>query len=69
MAPPHTAVPPPSTALFLLLLLHRVRERHVQTGLGREEARARVENNDLPNAVLVSERCPWNEVDLIIDSL
>eukprot|EP00903_Cladosiphon_okamuranus_P016033 g14804.t2 len=47
----------------------RVRERHVQTGLGREEARVRVESNDLPNALLVSERCPWGEVDLVIDSV
>lgn len=49
--------------------LERVRERHVQTGLGREEARVRVETNDLPNAVLVNERCPWGEVDLVIDSV
>eukprot|EP00752_Nemacystus_decipiens_P008448 g7551.t1 len=47
----------------------RVRERHVQTGLGMEEARVRVEGNDLPNAILVSERCPWQEIDLVIDSV
>lgn len=46
-----------------------MRERHVQTGLGREEARTRVEGNDLPNAMLVSERCPWDEIDLVIDSV
>lgn len=41
----------------------------MQTGLGKAEARVRVESNDLPNAVLVSERCPWDEVDFVIDSL
>ncbi|CAM9806456.1 unnamed protein product, partial [Hapterophycus canaliculatus] len=33
----------------------RVRKRHMQTGLGEEEALARVEDNDLPNARLISE--------------
>ncbi|CAN0440191.1 unnamed protein product [Ectocarpus sp. 12 AP-2014] len=47
----------------------RVRRRHMSTGLGEEEARARVEGNDLPNARLVSEKCPWSEVDVVIDSL
>lgn len=47
----------------------RVRKRHVQTGLGQEEAHTRVEDNDLPNAKLISERCPWDEVDVVIDSL
>lgn len=47
----------------------RVQKRHLHTGLGEEEARIRVEGNDLPNARLVSERCPWDEVDVIIDSL
>ncbi|CAN0240657.1 unnamed protein product [Ectocarpus sp. 12 AP-2014] len=47
----------------------RLRRRHMSTGLGEEEARARVEGNDLPNARLVSEKCPWSEVDVVIDSL
>ncbi|CAN0156043.1 unnamed protein product [Scytosiphon promiscuus] len=47
----------------------RVRKRHVQTGLGDQEALDRVKDNDLPNARLVSERCPWDEVDVVIDSL
>ncbi|CAB1121265.1 unnamed protein product [Ectocarpus sp. CCAP 1310/34] len=47
----------------------RVRRRHMSTGLGEEEACARVEGNDLPNARLVSEKCPWSEVDVVIDSL
>eukprot|EP00904_Undaria_pinnatifida_P002540 jgi/Undpi1/12287/HiC_scaffold_5.g01963.m1 len=46
----------------------RVRKRHVNTGIEEGEARLRVERNDLPNAVLVEERCPWHEVDVVIDS-
>lgn len=38
-------------------------------GLSGEDARMRVETNDLPNARLVAELCPWDEVDVVIDSL
>lgn len=60
---------PPIRTLPYLPPSSRVRRRHMSTGLGEEEARARVEGNDLPNARLVSEKCPWSEVDVVIDSL
>lgn len=41
----------------------------MQTGLVEQEALARVEDNDLPNARLISEKCPWHEVDVVIDSV
>lgn len=41
----------------------------METGIEDGEARARVEGNDFPNAVLVEERCPWHEVDVVVDSV
>ncbi|CAM9918800.1 unnamed protein product [Discosporangium mesarthrocarpum] len=47
----------------------RVVKRHMGTGLSEEEARLRVNTNDLPNARLVTELMPWDSVDHVIRSL
>lgn len=41
----------------------------METGLSDAEARVRVETNDLPNAKLVHDLCPWGDVDVVIQSL
>ena len=58
-----------NACLFPFCFKKRVTKRHIETGLSDGEARVRVQTNDLPNARLVQDLCPWGEVDVVIHSL